>query len=258
MDLLSTFSSSSSSSSFSYDDDMMNCNFSDEDDNDDSLLELELLKRAKKDKWVHQCLNCLGHVKTLEHENLFARNYHLSLQAIMSLVDMFNLYMAYDYAKYRYINTQQPAQAEFTIVIGLSWHTGGSYPDLKNVYSCSMDTIYKHRLLFIQAVSMCDLLEIRFPTSAAEICSVHAGFCNISFNKVITACVGAIDGLLVVIKCPSMKASDNNPSSYYSGHYCCHGLNVQAICDSSCHFTILQLLLLESLQIKLLGSNCLC
>ena len=84
---------------------------------------------------------------------------------------------------------------------------------------------------------MCDLLKIKFPTSAAEICSVQSGFCSISSNRVITGCVGAIDGLLVVIKCPSMKASDNNPSSYYSGHYCCHGLNVQAICDSSCCFT---------------------
>ena len=84
---------------------------------------------------------------------------------------------------------------------------------------------------------MCNLLKIKFPTSAVEICSVQAGFCSINSNKVITDCVGAIDGLLVVIKCPSMKASDNNPSSYYSGHYCCHGLNVQAIYDSSCRFT---------------------
>ena len=47
---------------------------------------------------------------------------------------------------------------------------------------------------------------------------------------------------VVVIKCPSMKASDNNPSSHYSGHYCCHGLNVQAICDSSCRFTFFAML----------------
>ena len=84
---------------------------------------------------------------------------------------------------------------------------------------------------------MCDLLKLKFPASAAEICSVNDGFCNISSNSVITGCVGAIDGFLVIIKCPSMKgASDNNPSSYYSDHYCCHGLNVQAICDASCQF----------------------
>ena len=84
---------------------------------------------------------------------------------------------------------------------------------------------------------MCNCCKIKFPTSKAEICYVQAGFCNICYNMMITGCVGTIDGLLVVIRCPSMKASDNNPSSYYNGHYCCHGLNVQAICDSSSCFT---------------------
>ena len=90
MDLLSTFSSDDEYDDDDDDDNMINCNFSDEDDNDDSLLELELLKRAKKDKWVHQCLNWLDHVKKLQHETLFERTYCMSLQAFMSLVDMLN------------------------------------------------------------------------------------------------------------------------------------------------------------------------
>ena len=145
MDLLSTFSSDDD-----YDDDnMIHCNFSNEDDNDDDLLELELLKRIKKDKWVHQRLNWLDHVKKLEHENLFARTYCMALQVFMSLVDMLNQYISYDYSKYGYTNTQQPIQAEITVAIGLCWLAGGSYLDLKNVYNCSVDTIYMHRLLFI-------------------------------------------------------------------------------------------------------------
>ena len=63
---------------------------------------------------------------------------------------------------------------------------------------------------------------------------------------------------VVVIKCPSMKASDNNPSSYYSGHYCYHGFIVQAISDVLHCFNFLLLLFLESLQIKLLWSKHLC
>ena len=84
---------------------------------------------------------------------------------------------------------------------------------------------------------MCDFWKIKFPTSAAEICCVQDGSCNISSNRMIPGCVGAIDGILVVIKCPFMKAIDNNPLFYYNDHYCCHGLNVQSICDSSCCFT---------------------
>jgi hypothetical protein len=215
------------------DDDIIDCNYSDEDDD---LLELELLQRIRKDKWVHLCLNWLAHVKKLEDEHLFAQTYQMSLQAFMSLVDMLYQYISYDYLKCGFTATQQPVQSEITVAIGLCWLTGGSYLDLKNVYCYSVDTIYKHRLLFIQAVNICDLLKVKFPTFAVEICSVQAGFCNISSNSVLTGCVGAIDGLLVVIKCPFMKTSDNNPSSYYSGHYCCHGLNVQAICDSSYRF----------------------
>ena len=96
MDLLYTFSSNDDHD----DHDMIHCNYSNEDDNDDGLLELELLKRVKKDKWVHQHLNWLDHVKKLEHGNLFARINHMSLQAFISLVDILNQYISYDYPKY--------------------------------------------------------------------------------------------------------------------------------------------------------------
>ena len=138
--------------------------------------------------------------------------------------------------KYGYTFTHQPVHAEITVAIGLQWLAGGSYFDLKNMYCCSVSTVYKHRLCFIHTVNLCDLLKLRFPTSATEICSAQTQFCEISSNSVIRGCVGAMDGLLVVIKYPSMKDSNNNPSSYYSGHYCCHGLNIQAICDASCQF----------------------
>ena len=46
---------------------------------------------------------------------------------------------------------------------------------------------------------MCDLLKLKFLTSAAEICSVQAGFYNISSNSMIAGCVGAINGLLRLV-----------------------------------------------------------
>ena len=138
--------------------------------------------------------------------------------------------------KYGYTCTHQLVHAEITVAIGLQWLAGGLYLDLKNVYCCSVSTVYKHRVCFICAVSLCDLLKLKFPTSATEICSAQTQLREISSNSVISGCVGAMDGLLVVIKYPSMKDSNNNPSSYYSGHYCYHGLNIQAICDASYQF----------------------
>ena len=37
--------------------------------------------------------------------------------------------------------------------------------------------------------------------------------------------------------CSKVSKSDHvNPRAFYSGHYQCPGLNIQAVCDSKCHF----------------------
>ena len=77
---------------------------------------------------------------------------------------------------------------------------------------------------------------LSFPSTPREVHYNQLGFQDVSSNNDKNGCIGPIDGLLVVIKCPSMKDSENNPSSYYSGHYCYNGLNIQAVCDASCCF----------------------
>ena len=62
------------------------------------------------------------------------------------------------------------------------------------------------------------------------------GFQAKSTHGLISGCVGCIDGLLIEIKCPSKKECGNAPNLYYSGHYCCYGLNIQAVCDTNMHF----------------------
>ena len=141
--------------------------------------------------------------------------------------------ISHDYSKYGYTSSQEPIFAEITFAIGLCWLVRGSYIDLKNVHSSRVSSIYAHWLCFIHTVNSCELLKLQFPITLAEIHSSQSQFQEISPNSVISGCIGAIAGLLAVVKCPSMKDSDNIPSSYYSGHYCCHRLNVQAICDAS-------------------------
>ena len=43
----------------------------------------------------------------------------------------------------------------------------------------------------------------------AEIHSSQSQFQEMNSNCVMSGCIGAIDGLLVVVKCPIMKDSDN-------------------------------------------------
>jgi hypothetical protein len=41
---------------------------------------------------------------------------------------------------------------------------------------------------------------------------------------------------LVRLKAPSPEEFVGNVLAYYSGHYCCYGINLQAICDSNYFF----------------------
>ena len=81
------------------------------------LFVISELQVTRQVKWVHQCLNWFAPVRNLEHENMFARTYHMSFQAFTALVDMLYQYIAYDYLKYGYTCTQQPAHAEITVAI---------------------------------------------------------------------------------------------------------------------------------------------
>ena len=50
-------------------------------------------------------------------------------------------------------------------------------------------------------------------------------------------CVGAIDGLFVMVCRSLMKECGYIPKANFSGHYMAYALNIQAICDSDCRFT---------------------
>lgn len=58
-------------------------------------------------------------------------------------------------------------------------------------------------------------------------------FANGSLNGYLNGCIGAIDGWLVNIKCPSKtKDGINNPGSFYSCKGC-YVFNVQIIADKN-------------------------
>ena len=75
-----------------------------------------------------------------------------------------------------------------------------------------------------------------FPDSEEDFNVLQNGFQAKCAHGLIRGCVGCIDGLLIEIKCPSESKCGNSPNSYYSGHYCCYGLNIQAVCDVYMHF----------------------
>ena len=96
--------------------------------------------------------------------------------------------------------------------------------------------MFAARNLFVDAVNSCEELKIVFPDSQKEINKLRNGFQAKSTHGLIRRCVGCIDGLLIEIKRPSKKECGNAPNLYYSEHYCCYGLNIQAVCDASMRF----------------------
>ncbi len=90
----------------------------------------------------------------------------------------------------------------------------------------------------IGAVNKCPELALHFPTGPSEMKEVAIEFQGKSSFGVLDGCVGALDGWLCRIKIPLGK-DISNIGFFYSGRYCCYGINVQAVCDSRCRFTYL-------------------
>jgi hypothetical protein len=78
----------------------------------------------------------------------------------------------------------------------------------------------------------CSDLKIRLPeyTNIEALELLASQFEANASRSVFRGCVGALDGLTVLIKAPS-AAEAENVLAYYSGHYKHDSLNVQAMSD---------------------------
>jgi hypothetical protein len=61
---------------------------------------------------------------------------------------------------------------------------------------------------------------------------------RVSTVNAIPNCISVVDGYLLRITTPNKKEA-MNVRSFFSGHYQCHGVNIQAACDADCRFTYL-------------------
>jgi hypothetical protein len=121
------------------------------------------------------------------------------------------------------------------VYLTLRYLAGGSHHDLKSHLGISKASFYRCLDKTKLAICNCPALDITFPTSQHELRIISNGFEAVSTNQSICNCVGAVDGYLLSINTP--PASEvGNVKSYFSGHYQKYGMNIQAVCDSSCMF----------------------
>jgi len=107
---------------------------------------------------------------------------------------------------------------------------GGSYLDICDITGVSKSSFYQVVWKTIEAIVKCKHLELKFPKTREECKSVAKGFRSISTGKAIIDCVGVVNGYLLHIRVPPKNVAGNQ-SAYFSGHYQCHGMNIQAVSD---------------------------
>jgi DDE superfamily endonuclease len=127
---------------------------------------------------------------------------------------------------------------ELCLYCTLRWLAGGSYLDITDVCGISKSSFYRVIWKTITAIVKCEQLRPRFPQTSEEVGEVICGFAKISTMGIINNCAGAVDGYLCRIKVPS-KNEVKNVKSFFSGHYQCYGVNVQAVVDHQCRFTFI-------------------
>jgi hypothetical protein len=109
--------------------------------------------------------------------------------------------------------------------------------DLVNISESSFHRIFWKTIEIINDIPELDF-NLPFPPSSNpdRIRELNSTFQNIQTSDAFKGCIGALDGWLCRIECPSKK-EEPNQNSFFSGHYQCFGINVQAMCDGNCQFT---------------------
>jgi DDE superfamily endonuclease len=124
---------------------------------------------------------------------------------------------------------------EICVYCTLRYLAGGSYLDISDVAGISQASFYRVVWKTITAVAKCKALRIRFPVTPQQVTAAIEGFASVSTEHAIKNCAGVVDGYLLRCKVPS-KREVQNVRSFFSGHYQCYGVNIQAAADHECRF----------------------
>ncbi len=92
----------------------------------------------------------------------------------------------------------------------IRWLSGGSYHDIRDAGNFSKPTFFCLLWLGLNAVNSCNELKIKLPQTEKELEEVRDGFMKKSTEGVMSGCVGALDGLLFMIRTPRRREAANS------------------------------------------------
>ena len=180
-----------------------------------------------------------GHA-SMHNENIyFHRALRMSLQSFKNLVNILRPDLHKDELKGSCRGGA--LSPEISVFATLRWLAGASFLDICPLVGISKtafyDTLWKTIGAIVKSKHF-ELDNIQFPQTLDECTEAATSFESISHACAIRNCVSVIDGYLLKIETPTSKEV-GNVRSYFSGHYQCYGVNVQAACDHSCRFTFI-------------------
>ena len=213
----------------------------DEDMVDETTLLLvtlfEMNKETRSIKWINSRINWKDHIRRELHTKTFESKYHMPLPAFNKLLGLVREGITLDYVKSMNASRgNQPIYPEVILGISLRYLGGEKIKSLEDIFGVDDSSVERLIKLFFKTVHETKALAIKLPNTQAQLEELAQGFDSISAaDGLFYGCVGAIDGWL----CQTIQPIDNNIKNkrdYFSGHYQCFGLNIQAICDHRLRF----------------------
>ena len=190
-------------------------------------------------KWNDQRLDWHHHKERLLHQRKFHKQYRMTAEAFDVLVEIVRPAVEVNVLKSMASTPQSNASIfpELVVAIGIRYLCGGSHHDITSYIGVSDSSFYRCRDLFMDAVLSSEdpRLAIHWPTTPEEYEEIAKAFRAKSTHEIMRNCVGALDGLLIQIRRPTLKETDS-ADDYFSGHYQMPGLNCQGVCDSHYRF----------------------
>jgi DDE superfamily endonuclease len=220
--------------------DVLDCMFGDEDD-EDMLFEVTTtvcmsLPEQRNPSHYEQRLAWKHYAEYHVSQGTFDRRLRMSRQSFDKLLS---------YIREALLVNETKANArggsivpELCLYCTIRWLAGGSYLDITDICGISKSSFYRVVWKTITAICKVEHLLPKFPTTNDEIDACIKGFASRSTDGIINNCVGVVDGYLLRIRVPS-KHEVGNVKSFFSGHYQCYGMNVQAVADHHSRFLFL-------------------
>ena len=192
--------------------------------------------RKRKHKFTRERMVWADHVRMCNHEtNGWTRRYRMVENHFNYLLRAVEDAITVDYL--RSSNSTQgndPVYPELILAMGLRFCALGSTAvDLADTFGVSIPSVHRYIDMFLDAIdynTSCDELQVKLPDASDHnaLRELAQKWSDVSTADLFQYNLGCLDGWLPRTEKPKDVP---NQTDYFSGHYQCYGLNVQAMCD---------------------------